>query len=120
MRRSRRAHCVSGIPNRQPFEKFAAARFGLLPIEVRTGEGRLREPTAAKIRNGDFPQRALARIRMRAKNVGKPVGKRATGLLRSRRRSWIATSPICYTEAYDIYSKRNFCLTKETREHNKV
>src|ERR1700751_2634299 len=26
------------------------------PIDVRTGEGRVREPTAAKIRNGGFPQ----------------------------------------------------------------
>src|SRR6516162_5816796 len=54
MRRSRRAHCVSGIPNRQPFEKFAAARFGLLPIEVRTGEGRLRERQQPRSEMGIF------------------------------------------------------------------
>ena len=66
-------------------------------------------------------QRAPARIRMPAKNrrnAGKPVGssRSSPGFLESHGRVWIATSPILLLRrGFEISSKRNFCLTKETR-----
>src|SRR5215831_315017 len=81
------------------------------PIDVRTGEGRLKEPAATKIRNGGFPQyRDVTQ-------AGSQPASRATSTVESatRRRAEFVAPPGSLARSRETRGRAQWCRARRLR-----